>query len=353
LLLVVGALAVGAAGCGGGGEEAAPSPAEPAEPAPAETGAADTGGTPPAGFTVGLVSDTGGLDDKGFNEFSINGLEQAAEEFGFEMRVYVSNSAEDYLPNLTAAAEDGHALVIATGFNLTKDVLTVAEQYPDTQFAGIDNFYDPPLPNTRGMVYPTEEGGYLAGVVAALMTKSNVVSTVGGEKIPAVDNWIAGFQQGVYDTKPEVEILGGYSDDFVDQALCREIALDHISQGADVVFQVAGKCGLGALDAACSEGVMAIGVDADQSFAGPCVITSALKPLQSSVYEMLKSFVDGTYTTGDNFFYGVAELPDSQLLAPFTDAVPQEVQDAAAAAQEKIVSGEIDPPATLEEVKKP
>jgi basic membrane protein A len=363
LAIVVALLAIAAAGCGGGDDEAAAPPAEPAEPAPAEppaetgatdTGATETGGTPPPeGFTIGLVSDVGGVDDKGFNEFSIKGLEQAAEEFGFETRIYVSNTAEDYLPNLTAAAEDGHALVFATGFATTPDTVTVAEQYPDTQFAGIDHFYDPPLPNTRGMVYPTEEAGYVAGVVAALMTESNVVSTVGGEKIPSVDNWIAGFQQGVYDTKPEVEVLGGYSDDFVDQALCREIALDHISQGADVVFQVAGPCGLAALDAACSEGVYGIGVDADQSFVGPCVITSALKPLQSSVYDVAKSFAEGTYTTGDNFFYGVADLPDAQLLAPFTDAVPQEVQDAAAAAQEKITSGEIDPPATLEEVQKP
>ena len=170
LALVVVLLAIAAAGCGGGDDEAAAPPAEPsaepaepapAEPPPAETGAADTGaaagGTPPPeGFTIGLVSDVGGVDDKGFNEFSIKGLEQAAEEFGFETRIYVSNTAEDYLPNLTAAAEDGHALVFATGFATTPDTVTVAEQYPDTQFAGIDHFDDPPMPNTRGMVYATE-----------------------------------------------------------------------------------------------------------------------------------------------------------------------------------------------------
>ena len=94
------------------------------------------------------------------------------------------------------------------------------------------------------------------------MTKSGTVSTVGGEKIPSVDNWIAGFQQGVIDTKPGTKLLNAYSDDFEDQAKCKEIALDHIGQGADIVFQVAGLCGLGAIDAACEKNLIAIGVDA-------------------------------------------------------------------------------------------
>ncbi len=333
LLVAALALAIAAAGCGGGGEEAAP----PAEEAP---------------IKVGLVTDTGGVDDRGFNEFSINGLEQAAADLGLETRVYVSNAAEDYLPNLTSAAEDGNDLVIAVGFLLAPDVLTVAEQYPDVQFAGVDHFYadDVVLPNTLGMVYPTEEAGYLAGVVAALMTKSGVVSTVSGKKIPPVDNWVAGFQQAILDTKPDVKYLNAYSDDFDDQAKCKEIALDHISQGADIVFQVAGKCGLGALDAAKEKGVFGIGVDADQSFAGPHILTSALKPLQESVYAVIKSFVDGTFAGGQNGFYGIQDLPDAALLAPYTADVPQEVQDAVAAAQAKLVSGEIDPPATIEEV---
>ena len=95
-------------------------------------------------------------------------------------------------------------------------------------------------------------GGYLAGVLAALLTKSNSVSTVGGEKIPPVDNWIAGFQQGIIDTKPAVKFVNVLMN-FVDQAKCRKIALDQISGGSDIVFQVAGDCGLGAIDAACEK----------------------------------------------------------------------------------------------------
>jgi basic membrane protein A len=333
-LLAFVVLAIGAVGCGGDDD--------------------DAGGE---GISVGLVTDTGGVNDRGFNEFSIAGLDQAAEELGVETRIYVSRNADDYLPNLTEAAEDGHGLVIAVGFLLGPSTIQVAQEYPDTSFAGVDHFYGGEgceeqrtceQPNALGMVYPSEESGYLAGIVAAMMTETNTVSTVGGIKIPPVDNWIAGFQQGVADTNPDVETLNAYSQDFVDQAKCKEIALDQISQGSDVVFQVAGDCGLGAIDAACEQDKYAIGVDADQSAQGDCVITSALKPLQTSVYSVIESFVNGEYEGGQNLFFGVADLPDAELVAPYTDAVPQEVQDAVAEALEGLKSGEIDPPATLE-----
>jgi basic membrane protein A and related proteins len=308
---------------------------------------------------VGLVTDTGGVDDRGFNEFSINGLEKAEKELGIEKRVYVSQSADDYQPNLTAAAEDENDLVIAVGFLLAPSTITVAKEFPDISFAGVDHFYGKKgeaecekggtcaEPNTLGMQYPSEESGYLAGVVAALMTKSGTVSTVGGKKIPPVDNWIAGYQQAVKDTKPGTKTLNQYSDNFDDLAKCKEIALDQIAQGADVVFQVAGKCGLGALDAACEKNVFAIGVDVDQSSQGDCVITSALKPLESSVFDLIKTFQDGNFKGGTNQFYGIADLPDAKLLTDFTADVPQNVQDAVADAEEKLKNGTVDPPATL------
>ncbi len=350
LLLACVALALGLAACGGDdGEEGGETPA-------ATTGEEAQGER----ISVGLVSDTGGLDDRGFNENSINGFERAQEELGVEGRVYTSESADDYLPNLTAAVDDGHDLVIAIGFLIQPNVAEVAEQAPDVMFAGVDQFFgEPPdcggegqapcaVENVLGLQYPSEEAGYLAGIVAAMMTKTNTVSTVGGISIPPVNNWIAGFRQAVKDTKPGVKLLNAYSQDFVDQAKCKEIALDQIAQGSDVVFQVAGNCGLGALDAACQEGVMAIGVDADQSFAGDCVITSALKPLEVSVFETIKSVQDGTFEGGTNRFFGIEDFPEAELLAPFSDEVPQEVQDAVEEAKQKLANGEIDPPATLE-----
>jgi basic membrane protein A and related proteins len=344
LLVVVFALA--AAGCGGDDDEAGGDTGAPTEPA-AEA------------ISVGLVSDTGGLDDRGFNEFSINGFERAQTELGVDGRVYTSESSDDYLPNLTAAVDDGHDLVVAIGFLIQPSVAEVAAEATDVNFAGVDQFFgeEPDcggenqpvcaLPNVLGLQFPSEEAGYLAGIVAAMMTETNTVSTVGGIKIPPVDNWIAGFRQAVKDTNPDIKLLNAYSQDFVDQAKCKEIALDQIAQGSDVVFQVAGLCGLGALDAACQEGVMAIGVDADQSFAGDCVITSALKPLELAVFETIKSAQEGTFAGGTNRFFGIEEFPDAELLAPYSADVPQEVQDAVEEAKQKLISGEIDPPATF------
>jgi basic membrane protein A and related proteins len=339
LMLVASALALGAVSCGGDDDG----------------GGGDDGDK----ISVGLVTDTGGVDDRGFNEFSINGLEKAEAELDIDQRIYISNSADDYLPNLTAAAEDGHDLVIAVGFLLAPATIETAAKFPDVSFAGVDHFYGKAgekaceeagtcaVPNALGMQYPSEEAGYLAGVVAALMSKSGTVSTVGGIKIPPVDNWIAGFQQAVKDTKPSVKLLNSYSQDFNDAAKCKEIALDQISQGSDVVFQVAGDCGLGALDAACERNAIAIGVDADQSSQGDCVVTSALKPLEESVFGLIETFQNGQFEGGTNAFYGVEQLPDAKLLAPYKGDVPQDVTDAVAEAERKLKAGTIDPPATL------
>jgi basic membrane protein A len=339
LLVVVSALflAVGAASCGGD----------------------DEGGGGGDSIKVGLVTDTGGVDDRGFNQFSIDGLDKAEEDLDITKRVYVSNSADDYEPNLEAAVDDGNELVIAVGFLLAPSTIKVAKANPAVSFAGVDHFYGPPgdkaceesktcaVDNALGMIFPTEEAGYLAGVVAALTTKTNTVSTVGGIKIPPVDNWIAGYQAAVKKTKPNVKLLNAYSNDFNDAAKCKEIALDQIAQGSDVVFQVAGDCGLGALDAACEKDVTAIGVDADQNDQGPCVITSALKPLTDSVFGVIQTFVDGEFKGGTNQSYGVEQLPDAELLAPFQGDVPQNVKDAVAEAEKGLKDGSIDPPATL------
>ena len=312
-------------------------------------------------ISVGLVTDTGGVDDRGFNQFSIAGLDKAESELDIEKRVYVSNSADDYLPNLQAAVDDGHDLVIAVGFLLAPSVIEVATENPDTSFAGVDHFYGEPgtdsgcedaktcaVDNALGMIYPTEEAGYLAGVVAALTTKTNTVSTVGGIKIPPVDNWIAGYQAAVKATKPSVKTLNAYSNDFNDAAKCKEIALDQIRNGnSDVVFQVAGDCGLGALDAACEEDVTAIGVDADQNSQGPCVVTSALKPLTDSVFGVIEDFTNDEFPGGTNQTFGIQDLPDAKLLSPFQGEVSQEIKDAVAEAEAGLKDGSIDPPATL------
>src|SRR3712207_1031789 len=182
--------------------------------------------------------------------------------------------------------------------------------------------------------------------MAGLVTESGTVSTVGGQKIPPVDRFIAGFQKGAKDANAQVKTLNGYSQDFVDQAKCKEVALDQIARDSDVVFQVAGGCGLGALDAAKQEGVWGIGVDADQAFLGDHVLTSALKRVDVAVFKTIESAVKGTFEGGGVTSFGLAE--DGVGLGETSPNAPADAVSETEAQIERITGGEVQIP---EEVK--
>jgi basic membrane protein A len=227
----------------------------------------------PAGkkIRVGLVTDIGGLNDRSFNALANKGLEDAKSQLGVDGRVLISKSNADYVPNLTTLAQQKYDLVIAVGFLMADATSTVAKKFPNVKFAIIDSSA-PGLKgapkNVEGLLFKEQEAGYLAGYAAGLYAKDNkatTISSVGGQKIPPVDHYIAGYQAGAKKADAGIKTTNAYSQDFVDQAKCKEIALNQISAGSKVVFQVAGQCGLGALDAAKEKGVQGIGVDADQS----------------------------------------------------------------------------------------
>jgi basic membrane protein A len=352
VLLVTLLLALVAAGCGGDDEDGGDAGSGDTS---AATDDATTEETEP--IRVGLVTDIGGLNDRGFNSLANQGLERAADELGAEIRVLESKSDADYIPNLSTLAEEGYDLVVSVGFLMGEATHTAAEEFPDTNFAIIDFAYsDPPdceaegqfcnLPNLQGLLFKEQETGYLAGYLAGLVTESNTISSVGGIKIPPVDRFIAGYQAGAAASNPDITTLNGYSEDFVDQAKCKELALDQIAEGSDVVFQVAGGCGLGALDAAQQEGVWGIGVDADQAFLGEHVLTSALKRVDEAVFQTIQAVAEGSFTGGSVTLFGLAE--DGVGLGEFSPNAPQEAIDEALAQVDGIVSGEIEVPDTLE-----
>jgi basic membrane protein A len=296
LMALLAALVLGAAACGdddddggggGGGEEAAES------------------------IKAGVVTDIGGLNDRSFNALANKGIKQAESELGVETRVLLSESNTDYVPNLTTLAQQQFDLIVPVGFLMADATNTVATRLPNANFAIVDfsatALKDKPK-NVQGLLFKEQEAGYLAGYVAGLWAKDNnakAVSTVGGQKIPPVDHYIAGFQAGAKEAYPQVETLNGYSQDFVDQAKCKEIALDQIAKGSKVVFQVAGGCGLGALDAAKAEGVQGIGVDADQGYLGDHILTSALKRVDVAVFDAIKRAQDGTFKGGTDVIHTV------------------------------------------------
>jgi basic membrane protein A len=306
------------------------------------SGSSDTGGGGTSAapkVKVGLVTDIGGLNDRSFNFLANKGLQDAVKQLGVEGRVLESKSDADYIPNLEQLATQRYDLTISVGFLMGDQTKQVAEAFPDSKMAIIDFAYDPPLPNVDGLVFKEQEAGYLAGYLAGKMTKSGSVSTVGGQKIPPVDHYIAGFQQGAKDANPSVKLLNGYSQDFVAQSKCKEIALQQIAQGSDIVFQVAGQCGLGALDAAKEKSVWGIGVDADQAYLGNHILTSALKRVDVAVFNTVKAVVDGTFKGGQVVVFGLAE--DGVGLGTVNSAVPQSVLDEVDAQKQKIIDGSL------------
>ena len=306
-----------------------------------------TGGTSAAKtIRVGLVTDLGQLNDRGFNQLAYQGLKRAQRELGIEGRVVQSASAADYIPNMRRLARDGYELIIGVGFAQGDAIDTVASRFPQGRFAIIDvdqsSLKHKPK-NVTGLIFKEQEVGYLAGYLAGLEEKKrsgpDVIGSVGGFKEPPVDRFIAGFRAGAEKAAPGIKLLNGYSSDWDDQAKCKELALNQIGQGAGVVFQVAGGCGLGALDAARQEKVWGIGVDADQSFLGPHVLTSAQKKVDSAVFATIKSVQDGTWQGGRNVTFGLRQ--NGVGLGTISKRVGPEEREALAKITDEIAKGEI------------
>jgi basic membrane protein A and related proteins len=331
VLLTV-SLAVLAAGCGS------------KKNAAGTTTAASTTTTATSSFKVGLSTDTGGLNDRSFNHLAYVGLQRAGSELGVQTRVVTSKSPSDYIPNLTALAKQGYDLIIGVGFTEIDALKTVATAFPKTHFAIVDvsNADEGNLKNVEGLLFKEQEAGYLAGYAAGLAAKARggtTVSSVGGQKQPPVDRYIAGYQVGAKAAFPAVKLINGYSQDFANQAKCKEVALNQIAAGSVVVFQVAGGCGLGALDAAKGANIWGVGVDADQGYLGSYILTSALKRVDTAVFNSIKNAKDGTFKGGQDAVYG---LKDQGVgIGKFSPKTPKGIAAKVDAIKAQIVSGKI------------
>jgi basic membrane protein A and related proteins len=298
---------------------------------------------------VGLVTDIGGLNDRSFNQLANEGLQRAVKDLGIQGRVLVSKQNSDYIPNLTTLAQQKYDLIIGNGFLMADAVATAAKKFPQTKFAIID-FSAAAMKgkpqNVVGLPFKEQEAGYLVGYLTALYAKDNggSLGSVGGQQIPPVDHYIAGFQAGAKEADPSIKTLNGYSQSFTDQAKCKEIALDQIAKGAKVVFQVAGQCGLGAIDAAKEKKVQAIGVDADQAYLGPQIITSALKKVDVAVFDAIKSVQGDTYKGGSDV---VASLKTNGVGIGKISAAGQKYASKIPEIEDQIKNGQITPPDTV------
>ena len=322
------------AGCGGGSKQSQ-----------STTGSTSMGGGGKK-LKVGLVTDINQLNDRGFNHLAYVGLLKSQRDLGIQGRVYQSASAQDYIPNLAQFAQQGYDLVISVGFAQADAVAKVAKRFPKTHFAIIDvdatSLTGKPK-NVLGLLFREQEVGYLAGYLSALVEKAkpgpDVIGSVGGMKEPPVDRFIAGYQAGAKKADPGIKVLNGYSQDWVDLAKCKEAALNQIAAGSTIEFQVAGGCGLGTLDAAKEKRIWGIGVDADQSYLGPHILTSATKRVDEAVFLTVKSVQDGKFTGGRNAVFGLAQ--NGVGLGKISPKVPASAVAQVDKIKQQIVAGKI------------
>jgi basic membrane protein A len=324
-----------------------------------------TGSTPTAApaAKVALVTDIGGLNDNGFNHLAYTGYKKAEAQYGFKEAVIQTQSQNDYVKNLTSAAQQAD-LVIAVGFLMQTPLDQVAKQFPNKKFAIVDGCAVPDpnsgacetLPNVAPLFFKEQEAGCLVGAMAGQMEvdgKSkvpnllgkNTIAAVGGLSIPPVNRYIAGYKFCAKKVDPSVTVLVNYSSDFSATAKCKDVALSQINQHqADIIFQVAGGCGIGALDAADQNRVYGIGVDADQSAVHTSVITSALKRVDTAVYTIIKDTEDGQYTNNPPKF-DLAH--DGVGYGTVSSAVPADAKAKADDFASQIKAGTLVPPENI------
>ncbi len=313
-----------------------------------------TGGAGGGKLKIGLVTDTGGVNDKSFNQSAWAGVQKAAQEFGWDSKFIESKQPTDYEKNIDQFATENFNVIVTVGFMMGDATAAKAIQYPNIKFAIIDNAFYPTkgakvcddtkkdcyadggLKNTTSLMFQEDQVGFLAGVVAAGMTKSGTVCTVSGMEIPPVVRYVVGYQNGAKWMKADTKALNVYIPSFTDTPKGKETGLSMISQGCDVVFGVGGNTGNGGLLAAKEKGLAAIGVDVDQYLTYPevkdALVTSAMKNVDAAVYNYLKA-VNGKsdkagILTADITNGGIGLAPYHDWDSKVPDAVKNKVKEA-------------------------
>ena len=290
-------------------------------------------------YKVGLVTDVGGVEDQSFNQSAWEGLQRAKEDFGVEINYLSSAADSDYAPNIETFVDEEYDLIISVGFLLADATRAAAEANEDVKFAIIDDSTCADLENVTCLTFKQEQASYLVGYVAGLMTEKNNIGLVLGMASDNMNLFGYGYCAGAIDANPEITIQQGNANSFGDPAMGSTLTTNFVTNGADIVFHAAGATGTGVISECQAKGIMAIGVDSDQSYLAPdTVITSALKRVDNAVYATVGELVDGTLEGG----IAVFDITNEGVgIAETTDLLPDEVVEAVAEVEEKILSGEI------------
>lgn len=308
-------------------------------------------------FKVGMVTDEGGLGDKSFNSATYDGLVKAKEELKIDLQALEPKQDADFEAYVERISKNSD-LVVGVGYKLKNAVEKAAKQNPNVKYIIIDD--EIKADNVESLKFKEEEGSYLAGIVAGLMTKTNKVGFIGGMDSPLINKFDVGFAAGVKSVNPEAGKLledrstVRYAGSFADTAKGYELAKSLYGDGVDIIYHAAGGVGIGMFRAASETGNYGIGVDQDQAISLPeysdVILTSVVKNLKDGIYDLVKEASMGSFKAVTNEF-GVKE--NGVFLAESTkDKVPQDVLDKVEEFKKKIISGEIVVPKTLEELKK-
>ena len=327
---------------------------EGASPSPtAETSASESSEQYPDTKAC-MVSDSGGFDDKSFNQTALKGQTDAATQFGVQTAQVESNADSEYADNIDQLVQDGCTIVTTVGFLLGDATEAAAKKNPDVDFAIVDYAYEKPTDNLKGLVFATDQPSFLAGYLAAAESESGIVGTFGGLNIPTVTVFMEGFRLGIEqyneDNGADVQLLGwdgsdgSFTEDFEDKTKGQQVAEQMIQQGADIIFPVAGPAGLGGLQAAKEAGVRGIWVDVDgyeSTEYGDILLTSVVKGIDVAVTEAIRESGAGEFSS--ELYSGTLENGGVSL-APFHDfesEIDQEVKDKLVELQDAIIAGEI------------
>ncbi len=303
---------------------------------------------------VGLVFDIGGRGDKSFNDAAYAGLEQAKQELGISFTTLETNEGADREPQLRQLAAGDAPLVFGVGFLFTDDVLALAKEFPDKKFACVDMTVqdgDVLPPNLVALKFREEQGSFLVGALAGLLTKTGKVGFVGGMDIPLIRKFQAGYVAGVKAVNPSAQVLvkyaGSTGEAFRDPTKGKELGLAEYQAGADIVYHASGSTGLGVFEAARETGKLAIGVDSDQYDEAPgFILTSMVKRVDTAVFETVREVREGRWTGGVRTFgldtEGVTWVYDERNKSLIPDAVKARVDSL----KQEIIAGRIEVPTT-------
>ncbi|MCK0472337.1 BMP family protein [Halalkalibacter sp. APA_J-10(15)] len=361
---IVGVLAVClmiVTGCGTGGDEQPIEDTPGDEPVDEQQGDAED-----TDFTVGMVTDVGGIDDKSFNQSAWEGLTEFGEEFGLEQgtgyRYVQSSDIADFEPNIRNLVRENVDLAWGVGFLMNDAIKAVAEQNEDAQLAIVDSVVtddnDDPIDNVANVMFKEHEGSFLVGVAAGLQTETDRVGFVGGVESGLIKKFENGFKAGVKAVNPDAEITVQYAESFNDDTIGAQIANTMYSQGADIIYHAAGATGYGVFNEAINrvrngEDVWVIGVDRDQHEEGiyegdqSVTLTSMVKRVDRAVYLVSEQTMNGEFPGGEILEYGLDD--EAVGIAPTTDNMSGEALDEIEDYIEDILEGDIDVPETDDE----